>query len=48
MRLERMKGSKLDMRYLIAGEYGPRTNRPHYHGLLMNISDREALEFKKD
>lgn len=25
------------LRYLIVGEYGPVTNRPHYHGVMFNI-----------
>lgn len=30
--------------FLICGEYGPRTNRPHYHGLLLGL-DKPHLDF---
>ena len=28
---------KKDFKYWIAGEYGPLTNRPHYHGIIFNL-----------
>lgn len=39
---------KLDFSYLICGEYGPRTNRPHYHGLLIGLDDSDVMKFKLD
>lgn len=36
----RKKLDKDKIRYFICGEYGPRTLRPHYHGLIFNIPDR--------
>lgn len=32
------KGQPLDYGFVIKGEYGPRTQRPHYHGLLFGLS----------
>ncbi|AXH74436.1 MAG: replication initiator protein [Microviridae sp.] len=34
--------------YLICGEYGPQTHRPHYHGLFIGISPEDMEVFKKD
>ncbi len=39
---------RLDFSYLICGEYGPRTHRPHYHGILLGLTDEQVMEFKKD
>lgn len=46
----RMKEGKerLKFSFLICGEYGPRTHRPHYHGLFIGLSRSDMLEFKKD
>lgn len=33
-------------RYLIAGEYGPRTHRPHYHGILFGVRP-DQLDFER-
>jgi hypothetical protein len=35
-------GSKL--RYYIVGEYGTKTNRPHYHALIFNIGDISTVD----
>lgn len=34
----RRKGTPLDYSFLICGEYGPKTLRPHYHGLIFGLS----------
>lgn len=34
-----------DFTYFIASEYGPRTLRPHYHGILFGITAEEARPF---
>ena len=34
----RMYGVKADIKYFITSEYGPRTFRPHYHGIIFGIS----------
>lgn len=47
-RIEYQTGSRLNYSYLICGEYGPRTHRPHYHGLLLGLTDEQVMEFKKD
>ena len=39
---------RLNFSFLICGEYGPRTHRPHYHGLFIGLSRADMLEFKKD
>ena len=39
---------RVDFGYLLCGEYGPRTHRPHYHGLLVGLSDEDMQVFKKD
>lgn len=41
-------GRKCDFSYLICGEYGPQTHRPHYHGLFIGISSEDMEVFKKD
>lgn len=34
-------------RYFIASEYGPRTFRPHYHGIIFTDSDRFASDIER-
>ena len=46
--IEYHTGKKLDFSYLICGEYGPRTHRPHYHGILLGLTDEQVMKFKKD
>lgn len=36
--LKRLRKYGLKFRYYIAGEYGPETNRPHYHAVFFGIS----------
>lgn len=47
-RIEYHAGHKVDFGYMICGEYGPRTHRPHYHGLLVGLTVEEMLVFKED
>lgn len=35
------KGQTLDFSYMITGEYGPKTQRPHYHGLIFGLNDEQ-------
>ena len=35
------------IRYFIVGEYGPRTDRPHYHGILYNVSEVDSEIIKE-
>lgn len=39
---------RLKFSFLICGEYGPKTHRPHYHGLFIGMTRPDMLEFKKD
>ena len=39
---------RLKFSFLICGEYGPKTHRPHDHGLFIGLSRADMLEFKKD
>lgn len=34
-----------DFKYFVTSEYGPRTRRPHYHGLLHGIRLKECMPF---
>lgn len=40
--------SPLDFGYMICGEYGPQTHRPHYHGLFIGLERDDVMEFKQD
>lgn len=44
---ERKHGYKLDCKYFICSEYGPRSLRPHYHGII-NLSKQDFLPFLLD
>lgn len=46
MKLKRDKG--LEFTYFITSEYGPRTLRPHYHGILFGVTAEEAICMAKD
>lgn len=37
-------GVKLDFSYMISGEYGPKTQRPHYHGIILGLSQELCNE----
>lgn len=39
---KRLHGEDLNLRYVFFGEYGDSTYRPHYHGLLLNLSKVQA------
>lgn len=39
---ERQFGEKINLRYAFFGEYGEQTSRPHYHGILFNLSKQQA------
>lgn len=45
---KRKFGHDLCFHYLLCGEYGPRTHRPHYHGLLVGLSDVAASMLARD
>lgn len=56
LRREDIKNWKKDFRKLLSnnhiswcccGEYGPRTNRPHYHGIIFNIDESEKNLIEK-
>lgn len=38
------KNTKKQFRYFLAGEYGPQTNRPHYHAILFGMETSSWLE----
>lgn len=38
------RGEKLDFSYMITGEYGPRTFRPHYHGIILGMDPLKVSE----
>lgn len=46
--LEYHYGRKPDFSYLICGEYGPRTHRPHYHAIFIGISPEDMEVYKRD
>lgn len=43
----RKHGFSTGFKYFITSEYGPRTLRPHYHGLLHGVTLAEFLPFRK-
>lgn len=40
-RLSRKTGQAKEIKYFITSEYGPRTLRPHYHGVIFGVDDIE-------
>lgn len=43
IRYERKYGKRLSLKYILCGEYGPQTHRPHYHGMFFGL-DKEAAQ----
>lgn len=43
----RKKISNKDFAWILCGEYGPRTHRPHYHGLLFGLSKSDLRIIKR-
>lgn len=41
-------GETLDFSYIVAGEYGPNTFRPHWHLCFFGLTHEQALEFCSD
>lgn len=39
---------RVDFSYMICGEYGPQTHRPHYHGLFIGLTKEEVSIFEED
>lgn len=48
IRYERRYGKKLELKYIICGEYGPRTHRPHYHGMFFGLDKDAARMLEED
>lgn len=44
---ERRFGRKLQLNYIICGEYGPKTHRPHYHAMFFGL-DRDAARMLEE
>ena len=40
--------AKNGIRYIICGEYGPKTRRPHYHALIFNYCPDDLKQYKKN
>lgn len=34
--------------FFVTSEYGPRTLRPHYHGVLFGVTAKEAIDMRND
>lgn len=45
--MRRKKGLSVGFRWFLTSEYGPTTLRPHYHGLVLGLSEREFAPFAK-
>lgn len=45
---EKKYGERLELKYLIVGEYGPRTHRPHYHGMFFGLNEKAAKMLQDD
>lgn len=42
------KGKKLNFRYFVTSEYGPKTSRPHYHALFFGLNSMQLRDFIDD
>ncbi|MBA7539829.1 hypothetical protein ES705_32114 [subsurface metagenome] len=47
VKVSEIKGNEPKIRYYIVGEYGTKTNRPHYHGLYFNLPVDIISEFQE-
>lgn len=47
-KFERRYGYRPDYSYCLCGEYGPQTNRPHYHALFMGLKPEDMETFNED
>ena len=45
---EKKYGERLELNYLICGEYGPQTHRPHYHAMFFGLNKNAAQMLKED
>ena len=41
------KGNSYRIKFFLCSEYGPKTNRPHYHGIIFNITDADVSFIEK-
>ena len=48
IRYERQYGKRLNLKYIICGEYGPQTHRPHYHGMFFGLDSGAARMLEED
>lgn len=44
LRKENLKNNDLPLRYYAVGEYGTKTNRPHYHAILFNLHPKTLFK----
>lgn len=44
LRAKRKGVKPLEISYMYSGEYGPKTLRPHYHGLIFGLSQEQAVD----
>lgn len=42
------RGVEIDFGHLVCGEYGPKTLRPHYHGIILGLTKELADDLMKD
>ena len=46
--IAKRRNSSFDFTYFITSEYGPRTLRPHYHGVLFGVTKDDVSEWFRD